>query len=220
MKNFIYAALSCFLLVSAVSAQQPVYNYTIYAGFSPQQKGSAPDLIVNRLIPLDEFSFNLKNVRAEFHAGVRKIIPFQSPFYGTVGFEFAQKQETYSMLFSYASENRASRQYDLYTVRNTVTIPVGVGVKLGRLDVTSGWKAQFVASSSLRGDMTMDIKMDRPRAQLGWYTGAAISFDRFRIGVTYQSMLSRDGNYLQHQGNALELMSVPGSFNVNIGYSF
>lgn len=75
-------------------------------------------------------------------------------------------------------------------------------------------------SSGMKGEMTMDIQPAKPKTDAGWYTGVGFNFDRVRIGVTYQAMLSRDGNYLIHNGNSMELMRVPNNVSFNVGISF
>jgi hypothetical protein len=220
MKNLLFAALLLFIFNQSLLAQDQFYNWTLYGSISPQQSPVVPDLLVNRLSPKDEFSFNLKNVKSELSIGVRRNFKFSSPFFGTLGVEYSEKQETYSMLFTYPNEPVRANYYDLLTTRRAITIPAGVGVRLGRFDLTSGLKAQYTVESSMKGDMTMGIYMDKPRIQVGWYAGAGINLNRVRIGIDYQSMLIRDGNYLLHNQAPLELMRVPNNVRFSVGFSF
>jgi len=66
----------------------------------------------------------------------------------------------------------------------------------------------------------MGIYMDKPRIQVGWYAGAGINLNRVRVGIDYQSMLIRDGNYLLHNQAPLELMRVPNNVRFSVGFSF
>jgi len=220
MKNLFFPTLVLLIFNLSLLAQDQSYKWTLYGSFSPQQSPVAPDLLVNRHAPKDEFSFNLKNVKPELSIGVRRNFKFSSPFFGTLGMEYSEKEEIYSMQFTFPNEPVRANYYELLTTRKTITIPAGVGVRLGRLEVTSGLKAQYTLESYMEGDMTMGIRMAKTKVQAGWYTGVGFNFNRVRVGVDYQSMLIRDGNYLTHDGVPLELMRVPHSVRFSVGFSF
>ncbi len=220
MKNLIFSLFCLVFSGTALMAQNHFYSWTLYGSIAPQQAPVIPDLFVNRNFPADEFRFNLNKVRSELSIGVRRNFRFSSPFFGTLGAEYAQKEETYSMLFTCPSDQRAKMDYVLNTTRKTITIPIGIGIRMGRLDITSGLKAQYTMSSGMQGEATMGMRMTKSQTDAGWYTGVGVNFDRVRIGMTYQSMLCRNGNYLIHDGSALELMRVPNNVSFNVGISF
>jgi hypothetical protein len=220
MKNLLFPALCLILFCHCVTAQSNFYNWSLYGSIAPKQAPVVPDVLINRLVPLDEFAFNLKSVNSELSIGVRRNFKFSSPFFGTLGAEYSQKEEVYSMSFTYQNERERGQYYEIMTNRKVINIPVGVGVRMGLIDVTSGLKAQYTLESSIQGEMPMGIQLDNPRVQVSWYGCVGLNLNRFRIGVAYQSMLVRDGNYLIHDNTPMELMRVPNNVHFNVGFSF
>ena len=211
----------CLMLLAFSSgyAQDKFYNFTITAGISPKQTPIQSGLIVDREDPVNEFIFNLAEIQKSYTFGFLKNIRFSSPFFGTIGLEYSQHQEIYSLSY----RNRESRHVaddTLNTSSHRITLPAGVGVKLGGFDLTSGLHLHYDFKSTMKEDIASGIEMTKSKIRLGWYTGVGFSFARTRIGIQYQSSLGRYGNNLVHKQKSMELMSLPGNLMFTIGYSF
>ena len=211
----------CLLLISLGSglAQNNFYNFTITAGMSPKQTPIQSGLIVDREEPLNEFIFNLAEIQKSYIFGIRKNIRFTTPFFGTIGLEYNKHQENYSLEYRY-KERELGAKTTLSTSSHRLTLPVGVGVKFGGLDFTSGLHLQYDIKSTMQEDNPSGVEITKAKMQFGWYAGAGYSFDRTSIGIQYQSSLSRYGSNLVHNQQSMELPSLPGNLKFTIGYSF
>jgi len=219
MKTIIISLCLLLLGLNSGFTQTKFYNFTITAGMSLKQGPVQSGLIVNREAPVNEFIFNLAEIQKSYSFGIRKNIRLSSPFFGTIGLEYSQHQENYSLVYT-CKECRTVAENTLSTSSHKITLPAGVGVKLGSLDFTSGLQLHYDLKSTMQEDTPSGVEMTKSKMQFGWYAGLGYSFDRTSIGVQYQSSLTRYGNNLVHNQQPMELMSIPGNVKFTIGYSF
>jgi len=216
MKTLFLLALPFNFLFGTLSAQS-IYPFTIYGGYSPQQHPKVDYLIVNRDIPADEFQFTLTNNAPQYHIGLVKNFAFRKPFYGTVGVEYAQQKQTYSIAMTYRPE---PGNYDLTYTSQSIQIPAAIHARMGVLDFSSGVLARFNFKSKVEGEHTMGITAKESSNEFGFHGGIGIHLGHARLGVNYQSTFTRDGSCMIHREKSLELRSVPGNVTFSLGYSF
>ncbi len=218
MKSFFIILTLSILAYLPGIAQQKLFSFTAYTGYSPQQRPQIANLLMNRDLPMDEFEFNLIEVAPQIHFGIRKNIPFQRPFFGTVGVEYTQQHHTFSCTLTHPAGPQESDNKITFSGKSLL-LPAGIGVRLGHLEITNGMLVQYNFQSKLSGENTMGIEATKSDTSFGWYSGIGINLGNTSIGISYQSSLNRDGSNLIHRGKSMELMSVPGNFMFTIGFS-
>lgn len=219
MKILVIGLAIGMMFCNPAEAQKKFYNITLYGGMVPKQTPVQAGLFVNREDPVNEFIFNLSEIEKSYLFGIRKNFRFSYPFFGTLGLEYSRQTENYSILFTH-QELPGGNESGLKTTGHVISMPAGVGVKFNNLDVTSGLHLHYQFRSEMKEDKPMGIVMDKPQLEMGWYTGIGYSISRMRIGVQYQSSLSRYGHDLMHKQKPMELRSLPGNVSFSIGFSF
>jgi len=219
MKNLITLLVLGMTAIHPVLSQKNFYNFSIYTGYTPGQTPAQAGIILNRQDPMNEFMFNLNEIEKSYVVGFRKNFRFSYPFYGSLGLEYTTLTQNYSGTFT---QNRVEG-HDEFNVKVTsqlVSLPAGVGVKFGNLDVTNGLMLQYDIKPEMSEDVPMGIEMTKPQVEVGWFAGIGYSFDKVRVGVQYQSSLKRCGHNMLYQQKPMELMNVPGYLRFTVGYSF
>lgn len=213
---FLFALLAGF---NVATAQSNFYNFTVFAGVSPKQTPFQASKLMERQDAMKEFQFNLKEIEKNYTFGFRTNIRFSRPFFGTIGLEYNRQRQHYSMVFSYL-EPDGRKDHELMVSHDMLTLPVGVGVKLNKVDITSGLQMRYNLKSEMELDTPMGIEMNKSNLEMGWYTGVGVSFDRTRVGIQYQAAMNRYGHDLNLHQKPMELNSIPGNFSFTLGYSF
>lgn len=217
MKNLIACLLLVMEFLHPAKAQNKFYNFSLILGMSPKHTPAQSSIIMNRLDPVHEFLFNLDQIEKNYTLGLRTNIRFSRPFFGTLGLEYNRQRQHYSMLFTHM---KPESSHILMVSNDKITFPMGVGVRLHKIEITSGLQMSYIIHSELKQDLSMGIEMKDARLEMGWYTGVGIALGRTSFGVRYQSSLNRCGdNLLLHQ-KPMGLASVPGNVCFTIGFSF
>lgn len=218
MKKLIVIVVAFFLTYCIASAQ---VRFDIKIGISPGSNPLTAGIIVNRQNPMEEFQFNLVQVKPQFYGGLSAHLPLASPFFVNGGITYSQKTSLYQINYTNTlpSELKAAEQY-MNESENMILLPVNVGVSLGKVDVTSGLTATATFSKSSELTNVAGFKQDKNGMQLGWQFGVRYAIQRTMIGVEYQSAFNRVGQGMYVNGNSLELMNVPGKFVFSIQYGF
>jgi hypothetical protein len=220
MKNLIFCLLLGLTMFQPLSAQEAFYDFYFKLGVSPKQTPVQSGIFVNRKDPMNEFIFNLEQIKRSFSAGFGKNLRLNDSFFGTVGLEYSLHEEVYTLHYTQPRPDPGGQDYTLNTKSHMISMPVGIGVRFNKFDISSGLRLQYTAKASMHEKQPSGIELTKPSLQMGWYTGVGFSFDRTRIGVQYQASSNRYGSNLKFQGKPLELMSVPGNVSVTIGFSF
>lgn len=219
MKKFITLLVLGMIALHPVLSQKSFYNFSMYAGINPTQTPSQAGIFLNREDPKNEFVFNLNEIEKSYVIGFKKNIRFSYPFYGTLGLEYSKLTQNYSG----KSTQNGLEGHDYFDVKLTshlISLPVGIGVKLGNFDVTNGLMLQYDLKPELIEDIPMGIETTKAQLEMGWFAGIGYSFDKFRIGIQYQSSFNRCGYNMLYQNKPMELMNVPGYLRFTVGYSF
>jgi hypothetical protein len=205
-------------LLSEIACAQKFQSFILYGGYSPEQHPNVDFIIVNRDIPKDEFQLGLVFNASQYQIGLLKNFAFSKPFSGSIGVEYSQQQQTYSMSMTYRDE--PNKYYDLHYSSKYIQMPVGIQARMGLLDVSSGLLARYNFDSKLSGDNLMGITAAPTSTEFGFHAGVGINIGPTRFGVNYQSTFTRDGAHLQHRGGNLEMRSIPGKVSFTMGFSF
>jgi hypothetical protein len=219
MKKLIVIVVAFFLTYCIASAQ---VRFDIKFGISPGSNPLNAGIIVNRQNPMEEFQFNLFQVKPQFYGGLSAHLPLASPFFVNGGITYSQKTSLYQINYtnkSLSSEIKAAEQY-MNESENMILLPVNVGVSLGKVDVTSGLTATATFSKSSELTHVNGFTQDENGLQLGWQFGVRYAIRRTMVGVEYQSAFNRVGQGMYVNGHSLELMNVPGKFVFSVQYGF
>jgi hypothetical protein len=170
---------------------------------------------------MKEFQFALATNAPQYHYGLVKYFAFSQPFFGTLGIEYTQQTQMYSINMTYPQTGESTPgKYELTYTAKSISVPIGISARMGILDVNSGLLARYNFQAKASGDHMMDITTRPSNTEFGWHTGAGINLGPVRFGVNYQSTFTRDGSNLQHRGKNLEMRSVPGQFSFSMGIPF
>ncbi|MEP6793486.1 MAG: hypothetical protein ABJB16_04115 [Saprospiraceae bacterium] len=217
MKKLIACLLFVMEILHPVTAQNKFYNFSLILGMSPKQTPVQSPLIMNRQDPVNEFLFNLDQVEKNYTIGLRTNIRFSQPFFGTLGLEYNRQLQHYSMLFTHM---KPEASHELMVSNDKITLPVGVGVRLHKIEITSGLQMSYNIHSEMKQDLPMGIEMKDPRIEMGWYTGVGMALGRTSFGVRYQSSMNRYGDNLVMHQKPMGLASVPGNVRFTVAFSF
>lgn len=217
MKNLIACLLLVMVIFHTATAQNKFYNFSLILGVSPAQTPLQSPVIMNRQDPVHEFLFNLDQIEKNYTFGLRTNIRFSQPFFGTLGLEYNRQRQHYSMEFT---NLKSEGNHGLTILNDKITLPAGVGVRLNKIEITSGLQMIYNLRSEMKQDIPMGIEMKGPRLEMGWYTGVGIALGRTSIGVRYQSSMNRYGDNLVMLQKSMGLRSVPGNLNFTMGFSF
>jgi hypothetical protein len=107
----------------------------------------------------------------------------------------------------------------LYTEKNSyLELPVTAGVKLGIIEVFSGFTA--ARDLSIRGE-TFDIDgytKDVPALRFAWHSGIGVNLGHVLVDMRYQQQFGNYGKGRYLNGEELLLHNAPGRLVFSLGY--
>lgn len=216
MKNFL---ITLILVVSSTTIALSQFTFDILVGVSPESNPVTADLFVNSKTPMQEFRFNMMQSDAQVFAGVKGNIKLKGSFFVDLGLLYGKQKSTYQALFTMEDEDLVSSIHLYKVADHLLLLPVNIGVNLGIVDVTSGFRViQSIATKTTLHQLK-GFSSDEHSTQLGWQTGAGISILKFHLGVEYQGNFSRVGKGMFVNGESLELKNMRGQFLFTIQQS-
>ena len=206
MKNLI---ITIILASSGLSLSAQI-KFDIVAGVSPGTSPATPGVTINRHLPHEEFVFNLNKVDPQFLAGVKSRVELSEPFFMDAGLFYARRISTYGVVYTIVDQEHPVSKHLMKETDHTVMLPVNVGVNMGSVDITSGFRV--IQSIRKKTDLQNlpGFNIDSNRPLFGWQAGAGISFLRSRIGLEFQGNFARAGHDMFVDGQSMELINVPG----------
>ena len=219
MKNFKLLALWSILLTACTSAWSQ-FRFDIIAGISPGSNPTTAGLIVNRQIPIEEFTLNMYKVRPQFFGGLKAHLNLSTPFFTEVGVMYTQKTSMYYMEYTVDFESGRDPYASMSETEHLILLPVSIGVSLGSFDITSGFTAIGTLSKKTELSHLAGFESNSPSIRLGWHTGVRHTIKRSMVGIEYQGSFSRVGEGSTVNGQSLELNNIPGQFVLTYQFSF
>jgi hypothetical protein len=208
--------LLCFL-ASYFSGEAQV-DFAIKAGIAPLKvMGTAP-LVVNRHDPTADFLFNGTKVEYSPSLGV-------AMKYNTKHFFFEAEAIYNSIRRSYEMqyiENnlRAESMHQMKETCKAIDFPLSAGVKLGVVEVRSGFslRYEFAQSSTLSQMQGFKSKIDN--TVFGWHSGLGLNFGRISAELRYHQDFANYGQGIFVNDQELLLKNAPARFQFMVGMWF
>ena len=226
MKNLKLLVFYPLFLLASTSGWAQQFRPGLILGVSPGYSPNTAGLIMCRKTPSEEFTFNMYQVKPQIFGGLKTNMQLSYPFFAEAGIMYTQRTSEYYLDYTYSLEKRAST-VKMSETEHQLLMPVSIGVTMGSIDVTSGFRAiGTVASKSdltqIKGYESNDDFLD-----WGWQVGvrytlkrSTVGLDRSMIGIEYQGSFSRVGHGMSVDGQSLELMNVPGQFAITLQHNF
>ena len=209
--------LFCIISICACIASQSTaqFTYGLRISTSPSVHPGANHIVANRGA-ITESLVNISHVNYSEQIGLMGRLD-REQFYFMTELLYGQTKTQVSMVG--ISESLEGQAAHLFTEKNSyLEIPVTAGVKLGFVEVFSG----FIATRDLavRGQ-TSDItgyESTMPALRMGWHSGIGVNLGAVLIDMRYQQQFSNYGKGRFLNGEELILKNAPGRLVFSLGY--
>lgn len=210
-----------FLIVVAISVQGfGQLRWDIFGGASLPSSPQSAGVLINRQSPAEEFMFNLNKVDPQYFIGSKLHMELGEPFFAELGMTYTKKTSTYHVEYTIIDAEHPVSNHFLRESEHLIMMPVNIGVNMGAVDITSGFRImKSIGNSTALAQLTGFAKEGNP-IQFGWQAGAGFYIGRTRLGTEYQSNFSRVGRGMSVNGQSLEIMNVPAQFVFTLQQSF
>ena len=215
MKTLMIALVLCTCHTTNVCAQ---FSFGFRLGKAPSVSPGTSYLMLNRNDPLNESLFNIEQVNFSEQFGL--MIRTEGPnFWFSVEVLYGQSKTRYSMIYT-----REALMYKTdpvyYEKKSFLDIPLSAGVKLGVIEIFSGF--------SITKDLTMaselstidGFQMSMSQAHLGWHSGIGVNFGHVLMDIRYQQQFNNygQGQFINQQ--ELVLKNAPTRVLITAGFRF
>jgi hypothetical protein len=215
----IFSLLS-FILVFSTAEGISQWKFHLTGGFSPQTESGSAALIINRHLPLEEFTFLMSKVNPQFFIGLKGQVDLKGSFFADIGLMYSNRTSNYQIEYTMIhAEHSEAIQY-LSQSKYLLIMPVNMGVNLGLFDVTSGFRLIHAIEGRSELNPMRGFSTSGKQFSLGWQWGGGFHISKSRIGLEYQGSFSRTGNDMTFQGQSLEFMDLPGQWVLTLQQSF
>jgi hypothetical protein len=210
-----------FIIIVAISVQGfGQLRWDIFGGASLPSSPHSAGVLVNRQSPAEEFMFNINKLDPQYFIGSKLHMELGEPFFTELGLTYTKKSSTYHVEYSIIDTEHPVKDHFLKESDHLIMMPVNIGVNMGAVDFTSGFRIMTLIDKSTELDRLSGFTTESNAIQLGWQAGAGFYLGRTRLGAEYQSNFSRVGRGMFVNGQSLEIMNVPGQFVFTLQQSF
>src|SRR5690242_17597473 len=146
MKKLILLTTIFLLTLTYSSLQSQAIAMTFTTGISPQLNPVSHYIFVNRSKPIDEFTFDLAQVKSSYFIGVGIKYDLH-PFFLATEAQYNRREYVYNMEYTYPGFGRSEQTQQMTESMQVINVPINLGVDLGVIDITSGFLPQIVLSN-------------------------------------------------------------------------
>lgn len=190
----------------------------IKIGASPESNPKSAAILINRSNPIEEFQFNMVKAEPQLFAGIVAQVPLKAPFFLEGGISYTKSKSVYRI--NYLHAELGSKEQFMSGSEEMLLLPVNMGVRVGSIEVTSGFTA--IQSLSYKNELAHlnGFNNEAKSVKMGWQMGARYDLKFVMLGAEYQGAFSRVCQGMNVNNESLEIMNVPGSWVFNIQYRF
>ena len=214
--KYIFISIILLMSLGQLNAQ---FRFDVFGGISPQTTPASADLFVNRHLPHEEFRFNMRKVDPQIFAGIKGHVELGTPFFAEAGLMYSRRKSTYQALYTIIDREHPVSSYIMTETEDMIMLPVNIGVNLGIVDLTSGFRVAQTVGKKTDLDQLAGFMSDDNTLRLGYQASVGVSIFRSRIGIAYLGNFSRVGSGMSVNNQSLELMNVPGQFVLTLQHS-
>jgi hypothetical protein len=186
------------------------------AGASPSVNPGTRFIIVNRQDPSSEFLFNAEHVHFDGQIGLVARYDMK-PWWFSIE-ALAGRQTTEYSVFYGQDRIHAGAPLRISEQRLFLDIPLSAGVKLGWIDVFSGFNLSHSLKTTSGLAAINGYSRQKNFFNPAWHTGVGANLGWFSIDVRYQQAFSNYGAGHFVNGQELILRNAPGRIVAMIGF--
>lgn len=210
----------------AVKLQAQV-SVGLRVGVSPTQSPATSFLIVNRHDPVNQCLFNLQEV--SFKPQVGLMARTENDHFWFMGeIVYSQTSVHYSLEYLYRSflpssngDLSSENDVELYTIkRDYVELPISAGVKLGRVEISSGFSVSKDLKVQNEFEEFNGYTASPSGTTLGWHAGLGLNFQLVILELRYHRDFSNYGDNQFINGQELSLHCPVDRFSAMATFRF
>jgi hypothetical protein len=206
------------LLGCLTEANYAQVSFGVRLGKSPSVSPKTSHLIINRNDPVNEGLFNINQVN--FSEQIGFMIRTEGPnFWFSAELLYGQSVTNYSMI--YTREASISEVEPVYQEKKSfLDIPLSAGVKLGVLEVFSGFNITKDLTMATELSTVEGYQTTMPQVHMGWHSGVGVNLGRVLFDIRYKQQFNNYGQGQFINNQELILRNAPGRVMVSAAFRF
>lgn len=196
------------------------FSFGIKGGAAPVVAPNTNYTIANRAVPVDEFTFNISDIKNGFYAGAFSQYDLDASFFLRAEALYNWYEIDYLINYTFESRFRSSDEVTYTEKVHRVDLPLSLGARIGAFEVVSGLVPRFILKNENEMASMEGYSEEMKTLQLGFHSGVGINIQHVKIGMSYQMDFQNYGAHIRFRGESLDLQNRPSRIIFTLGYEF
>ncbi len=217
MKTYLTLLVLAILISIQANAQ---FSFGIKGGAAPVVAPNTNYTIANRAVPVDEFTFNISDVKNSFYLGGYTQYNLDASFFLRGEALYNWYEIDYLVNYTFESRFRSSDEVTYTEEVHRIDLPLSLGARIGTFEVVSGLVPRLIVKNENEMESLSGYADEMKTLQLGFHSGIGINIQQVTVGMTYQMDFQNYGAHIRFRGESLDLQNRPSRIIFSLGYQF